>query len=233
MPPFDSWSPLPVPLTTVAPVPIPRDCTADFNDAYHGRPELLLDPAARRACLASSFVEADAVTPSHSNLGERNGAQAPDVISSVGPPTALALDSADRRLVQALSRDGRRSAAALAKELGLSRQAVAQRLKALERRGVIRGYRAEIDPTALGLTVRAQIRLALDGWERFGGLLRLEGHVASAERFYAQPAVLDGASELLVRALGEDLGAHARTAYHAGRLPLDAPVELAVSFALR
>jgi Lrp/AsnC family leucine-responsive transcriptional regulator len=81
----------------------------------------------------------------------------------VGLPTAVALDSADRRLVQALSRDGRRSAAALAKELGLSRQAVAQRLKALERRGVIRGYRAEVDPTALGLTVRAQIRLALDG----------------------------------------------------------------------
>jgi Lrp/AsnC family transcriptional regulator, leucine-responsive regulatory protein len=74
----------------------------------------------------------------------------------------LALDSADRRLVQALSRDGRRSAAALAKELGLSRQAVAQRLKALERRGVIRGYRAEVDPGALGLGVRAQIRLALD-----------------------------------------------------------------------
>jgi Lrp/AsnC family leucine-responsive transcriptional regulator len=75
----------------------------------------------------------------------------------------LALDSADRRLVQALSRDGRRSAAALAKELGLSRQAVAQRLKGLERRGVIRAYRADIDPGALGLLVRAQIRLALDG----------------------------------------------------------------------
>jgi enamine deaminase RidA (YjgF/YER057c/UK114 family) len=81
--------------------------------------------------------------------------------------------------------------------------------------------------------VLAQIRLALGGWEGFGGLLRLEGHVASAERFYAQPAVLDGASQFLVHALGEDLGAHARTAYHAGRLPLDAPVELAVSFALR
>jgi Lrp/AsnC family transcriptional regulator, leucine-responsive regulatory protein len=79
----------------------------------------------------------------------------------VGP--SLPLDSADRRLVQALSRDGRRSAAALAKELGLSRQAVAQRLKALERRGVIRGYRAEVDPVALGLAVRAQIRLSLDG----------------------------------------------------------------------
>jgi Lrp/AsnC family leucine-responsive transcriptional regulator len=75
----------------------------------------------------------------------------------------MALDSADRRLLLILSRDGRRSAAALAKDLGLSRQAVAQRLKSLERRGVIRGYRADIDPGALGLLVRAQIRLALDG----------------------------------------------------------------------
>ena len=83
------------------------------------------------------------------------------------------------------------------------------------------------------LNVLAQIELALDGWARFGGLLRLEGHVASAEAFVQQPAVLDGASELLTRALGEALGAHARTAYHAVRLPLDAPVELAVSFAIR
>jgi Lrp/AsnC family leucine-responsive transcriptional regulator len=73
------------------------------------------------------------------------------------------LDAADRQLVLALSRDGRRSAAALAKDLGLSRQAVAERLHDLERRGVIRGYHAAIDPAALGLTVRAQIRLTLDG----------------------------------------------------------------------
>ena len=44
---------------------------------------------------------------------------------------------------------------------------------------------------------------------------------------------LDGASSLLVRALGASLGAHARTAYHASRLPLDAPVELALAFAVR
>jgi Lrp/AsnC family leucine-responsive transcriptional regulator len=81
----------------------------------------------------------------------------------VGPSNPPVLDAADRRLVLALSRDGRRSAAALAKELGLSRQAVTQRIKGLESRGVIRAYRADIDPGALGLEVRAQIRLALDG----------------------------------------------------------------------
>jgi Lrp/AsnC family leucine-responsive transcriptional regulator len=73
------------------------------------------------------------------------------------------LDATDRRLVISLSRDGRRAAADLAKELGLSRQAVTDRIRDLERRGVIRGYRAEIDPAALGLGVRAQVRISLDG----------------------------------------------------------------------
>ncbi|MET9930171.1 MULTISPECIES: hypothetical protein [unclassified Streptomyces] len=42
---------------TVDAVPIPLDCTDGFNEAYYGRPELLLDPAARRACPARSFVD--------------------------------------------------------------------------------------------------------------------------------------------------------------------------------
>jgi len=40
----------------VATVPIPLDCTDGFNEAYYGRPEALLDPAARRSCSAWSFV---------------------------------------------------------------------------------------------------------------------------------------------------------------------------------
>lgn len=41
----------------VLPVPIPLDCTDGFNEAYYGRPEMLLDPEARRACSAWSFVD--------------------------------------------------------------------------------------------------------------------------------------------------------------------------------
>jgi Lrp/AsnC family leucine-responsive transcriptional regulator len=40
---------------------------------------------------------------------------------------------------------------------------VAGRIHELERRGVIRGFRADVDPGALGLAVRAQVRLTLDG----------------------------------------------------------------------
>lgn len=44
--------------TEVTPVPIPVDCSDGFNEAYYGRPELLLDPAARKSCSAWSFVDA-------------------------------------------------------------------------------------------------------------------------------------------------------------------------------
>jgi SAM-dependent methyltransferase len=37
-------------------VPVPLDCTDGFNEAYYGRPEALLDPGARLACSAWSFV---------------------------------------------------------------------------------------------------------------------------------------------------------------------------------
>ncbi|MFJ9416988.1 class I SAM-dependent methyltransferase [Streptomyces sp. NPDC101227] len=42
---------------SVRSVPIPLDCTDGFNEAYYGRPEMLLDPAARQACSAWSFVD--------------------------------------------------------------------------------------------------------------------------------------------------------------------------------
>ncbi|MFJ3876756.1 class I SAM-dependent methyltransferase [Streptomyces sp. NPDC090077] len=38
-------------------VPIPLHCTDGFNEAYYGRPEMLLDPGARQACSAWSFVD--------------------------------------------------------------------------------------------------------------------------------------------------------------------------------
>lgn len=45
---------------TIEAVPIPLDCTDGFNEAYYGRPEMLLDPAARQACSAWSFVDDNA-----------------------------------------------------------------------------------------------------------------------------------------------------------------------------
>ena len=44
----------------VVAVPVPLNCTDGFNEAYYGRPEMLLEPAARQACSAWSFVDESA-----------------------------------------------------------------------------------------------------------------------------------------------------------------------------
>ncbi|MBX3442340.1 MAG: class I SAM-dependent methyltransferase [Planctomyces sp.] len=55
--------------TSATPVPIPLDCTDGFNDAYYGRPELLLDPDARLACSSWSFLAPAAVARFEEHLG--------------------------------------------------------------------------------------------------------------------------------------------------------------------
>lgn len=82
------------------------------------------------------------------------------------------------------------------------------------------------------LNVLAHIHAATGGFERLDGLLRLEGYVASADAFHAQPDILNAASEILTDHLGER-GQHARTALAVPRLPLDATIELCVTFAVR
>lgn len=56
-------------------------------------------------------------------------------------------------------------------------------------------------------------------------VVRLTGHVTSVEGFVDQPAVINGASDLLVKLFG-DAGRHARLALGAFELPLHAPIEL-------
>jgi Methyltransferase domain len=52
---------------SLTPVPIPIDCTDGFNEAYYGRPEMFLDPEARLACSAWSFLDKDG----HARFTER------------------------------------------------------------------------------------------------------------------------------------------------------------------
>ena len=56
-------------------------------------------------------------------------------------------------------------------------------------------------------------------------VVKVTGFVASAPDFTGQPAVINGASNLLLEAFG-DAGAHARSAVGVAVLPLDSPVEV-------
>ncbi|HEU0132256.1 MAG TPA: winged helix-turn-helix transcriptional regulator [Mycobacteriales bacterium] len=65
------------------------------------------------------------------------------------------MEDTDGVILRLLARDGRMSFTDLAKETGLSVSAVHSRVRRLEQRGVIRGYRADIDPEALDLALTA------------------------------------------------------------------------------
>lgn len=75
------------------------------------------------------------------------------------------------------------------------------------------------------LNALAIIRNELGTLDRVRKVVRLVGYVASAEDFTQQPAVVNGASDLLV-SIFDDAGRHARLAVGAAGLPLNAPVEL-------
>ena len=69
------------------------------------------------------------------------------------------LDPTDRKIIGELTRDGRVSMAELGRRVSLSSPAVTERVQRLERAGVIIGYRAEIDPRALGYQLTAIVRI--------------------------------------------------------------------------
>ena len=70
-----------------------------------------------------------------------------------------AVDPTNLRLIAELQQDARLSVAELGRRVGLSAPAVAERLQRLEGDGTIAGYRAEVDPRALGYTLSVVIRI--------------------------------------------------------------------------
>ncbi len=75
------------------------------------------------------------------------------------------------------------------------------------------------------LNALAAVRAELGDLGRVARVVKVVGYVASAPSFTAQPAVVNGASELLGEVFG-DAGRHARSAVGVAVLPLDAPVEV-------
>lgn len=71
------------------------------------------------------------------------------------------MDEIDRNIAVALQQDGSSGLAELAKVAGLSVSATAERVKRLEERGVIRAWRAELDPAAVGCPTLAHVLAAV------------------------------------------------------------------------
>ncbi|MGZ4768694.1 MAG: Lrp/AsnC family transcriptional regulator [Ilumatobacteraceae bacterium] len=73
----------------------------------------------------------------------------------------MAVDALDRRIIGILQQSGRISWRELADTVSMAPSSVADRVRRLESAGAIRGYRANIDPAALGRNVRAVIDVSL------------------------------------------------------------------------
>jgi DNA-binding Lrp family transcriptional regulator len=117
-------------------------------------------------------------------------------------PNDLRLDDVDRALLEALSEDARIPNNRLAERVGVAPSTALQRVRALRRAGVLRGFHAEIDLAALGRPLQAMvaIRLAVHAREQidaFTGAVRgLPGvlsvfHLAGATDYLVWVAAAD------------------------------------------
>ena len=118
------------------------------------------------------------------------------------------MDAVDRKILAVLQQDGRLTLTELAGRVGLSVSPCHRRLRELERRGAITGYRAGVDPATLGLTFEALVFVTMqqedrDTLQAFETGLAAIPNVVSAERLFGDP-------DYLLRVLTTDL-----TAYHA------------------
>lgn len=73
-----------------------------------------------------------------------------------------ALDQADIALLRVLEADARVSFSELGERVGLSKSPCWARVRALEQTGIIRGYFADLDPSMLGLEVRAWVQITVN-----------------------------------------------------------------------
>ncbi|MCX7372711.1 MAG: Lrp/AsnC family transcriptional regulator [Alphaproteobacteria bacterium] len=122
------------------------------------------------------------------------------------------LDEADRRILRALQADGRTPVTALAEEVGLSATPCIRRIRRMEEAGIIRGYRADVDPRRVGLAVQAFVQVSLSS--------HAEKQVAAFHRaLEACPEVvaayaMSGAMDYLLHILARDLDAYGAFTMH-------------------
>jgi Lrp/AsnC family leucine-responsive transcriptional regulator len=74
---------------------------------------------------------------------------------------AFGMDAKDRKILALLEADGRKGYAEIGDSVGLAGSSVHDRVRKLEKQGIVRGYRADIDLVAAGMPITAIVSLAL------------------------------------------------------------------------
>lgn len=118
------------------------------------------------------------------------------------------LTDTDRRILRLVQRDGRVTVTELAQHLGLPATTAGERLKRLLRDGVITGFRAEIDPRALGLDLLVFVEVLLDKttpevMDQFVQAIRREREVLECH-------MVAGGFDFLIKLRMEDMAAYRR-----------------------
>ena len=105
------------------------------------------------------------------------------------------MDNIDKKILAELQNDGRLSVTDLAEKIGLSVSPCHRRVKALEESGVIKGYRAELEPTLIGLnfstivfvTLKEANKTTISGFE--DAIVDI-AEVVQAQRLFGDPDYL-------------------------------------------
>jgi len=118
------------------------------------------------------------------------------------------LDKVDRRILAVLQQDGRISAVDLAERIGLSPTATGERLRRLQKEGVIAGFTARIDPHRIGLGLLVFVEVSLDKttpdvFERFAAAVRRAPEVLECH-------MVSGGFDYLVKTRVSDMAAYRR-----------------------
>jgi DNA-binding Lrp family transcriptional regulator len=118
------------------------------------------------------------------------------------------MDAVNRKILALLQKDGRLTVTELADKVGLSISPCHRRVRELERSGAIRGYRAVVDPEAVGLGFEAIVFITMRQADRETLMAFEEGvaaipQVLQAERLFGEP-------DYLLRIVTSDLAAYQR-----------------------
>ena len=105
------------------------------------------------------------------------------------------MDNIDRKIFAELQSDGRLSVTDLADRIGLSLSPCHRRVRALEQSGVIRGYRAQLDPANLGFSFSALVFVTLREGDRqaveaFETAVKDVPQIIQAQRLFGDPDYL-------------------------------------------
>jgi DNA-binding Lrp family transcriptional regulator len=110
------------------------------------------------------------------------------------------MDAIDRQILAELQHDGRLTVTDLAAKVRLSLSPCHRRLRELERSGAIRGYRAVVDPVALGLTFEALVFITMRQEDR-DTVATFEAALTEVQRLFGDP-------DYLLRVVTADLTAY-------------------------